>query len=105
VIPSIEWGEPTRRPAKNLVTVLNELAESLLGATDRKGRPNNTVIMNSHGSNLSCAKNEGQKNTAFNCGELSPSINELLNPTPMFRGVVHCVKFIFEIDALAIDGS
>jgi hypothetical protein len=67
--------------------VLNELAESLLGATDRKGCPNNTFIMNSHGSKLSCAKNEEQKNTAFDC-RLSPTLNGFPRPTSMFRGAL-----------------
>jgi hypothetical protein len=66
--------------------------------------------MNLNDAKLHSSKNEGQKNTAFDCG-LSPCINELLNPTSMLRGavifvgVVVLVKCIFEVDALPIEGS
>jgi hypothetical protein len=82
----------------------------LHGATDRKGRQRNAVIIELHSANLRCAKNDRQKNTANECG-LSPCINGFPRPTSMLRGavivvrVVVLVKCIFEVDALAIMAS
>ena len=86
VIPVLRVVRPSRRPAKNLVTVLNELAESRTGATDHKGRPNNTIMILNRLPKIGLSKNDRHKKTANDCGVLSPVLNELLNPTSMFRG-------------------